>query len=307
MHPVEMHAPPHLEWCLIARSSFFALLAIVVFVLMARFILPAPTTSSDEWKEKIVGVPAAEISSPFQYVFSKAGVLHEAGESDESMSPYWWLSSGGMLIIEDGIGKTIQESLASGHTWRTRYLRSNSTDTDNGAHPQNIFRLVTRSSWENVRVEAEFKIVRDQLSISKNRNESNGVLLMTRYINHGETTYYAGIRVDGHAVIKKKYRGTYYTLEEVALYPGSYERTENPTLLPHDVWIPLRVETRSKNAAVTITLFMRDESGVWKTILTAVDDGSDSAGTPPIYGSFPIGIRTDFMDVEFDNVIITRL
>ena len=90
------------------------------------------------------------VTSPFTYTFSQNGTLYEAGSDAETSSPYFWLNSGAKLIISGGTGKTIQGGLASNDKWRLIYLNSNPVDTDNGYHPQNIFRLFTRTKWKNL-------------------------------------------------------------------------------------------------------------------------------------------------------------
>ena len=150
---------------------------------------------------------AVSASSPLVYSFNDTGVLRETGSMSESQSPFWWLDSGGKLIIRDGIGMTMHGDAPELDYWRLAYAATNPSDTDGGAHPQNLLRLLSRSVWEDVRIEAHLRIDDDHVSASPNRNGSNGLLLMTRYRDSG-TLYYAGLRVDGTAVIKKKENST---------------------------------------------------------------------------------------------------
>lgn len=240
-------------------------------------------------------------AGPFIYSFNSAGVLHEAPNPDRSSSEYWWLDSGGLLILEEGIGKTIHGALPARDRWRLAYRRSSPLDTDDGYRPQNLFRLVTQERWGDVMIETAFRIDADNHSPSPNRNESNGLLLMSRY-QDGDTLYYAGLRVDGHAVIKKKYRGTYYTLDEQPIFPGDYSRENAPNLLPHGVWLHVRSEVvTEEDGSVSLRLFLRQgEATEWTEVASALDDGS-YGGTPPITAAGRAGIRTDFMDVSFDS------
>lgn len=255
-------------------------------------------------------LPAAPIlapNTPFTYSFAVDGVLHESGNEDETTSPYWWVNAGGMLLLTDGVGSTIQGRLSTFDRWRVRYSLSNPRDTDDGYHPQNLFRLISRSTWQNPRSEAEFYIAAHNQSDSPNRNESNGILFMSRYQNE-DTLYYAGVRVDGHAVIKKKYHGTYYTMAEVPIFPGTYDRTAQPNLLPQDIWFALRMETVRVADGVSITISMRDgDSDAWIPLVTALDDGSTYGGTPVINDRGRVGIRTDFMDVRFRSIRIEEI
>ena len=254
-------------------------------------------------------IAAAIVSSPFRYTFNSSGILYEASSMNESSSPYWWLDSGAKFILTGDFGETVQGSLLVGDPWRDAYRASNPVDTDGGAHPQNIFRLVSRSTWNSVRLEANFLITKDNLSTSSNRNQSNGLLLMSRY-QSGQTLYYAGIRVDGTAVIKKKYSGTYYTLAQKQIFAGTYSRDSSPNILPHGHWIRLRSDTTTNSdGSVTIILSMQNpaDAGSWTQLLSARDDGVKFAATPPITGSQYVGIRTDFMDVQFDSFLAENI
>lgn len=251
---------------------------------------------------------AATVSSPFHYAFSVDGRLSEAGNMDESTSPYWWINSGGYMYLKDGIGKTIQGSLPSLDKWRLAFAKANPEDTDNGYHPQNIFRMPTRSKWQNFRQEAYFKVVKDNLSASPNRAASNGLLLFNRY-QDGNSLYYTGVRVDGAAVIKKKINGTYYTLSYKPFFPGAkYNRDTNPNLIPKNTWIGVRSELKNNaNGSVNIKLYVDNgKTGNWVLAAEATDDGR-SFGGGAITASGYAGIRTDFMDVEFDDFRATNL
>jgi len=252
---------------------------------------------------------AAIVKSPFYYNFRVGGVLDEAGKIDNSSSPYFWLNSGGLFYLKDGIGKTAQGELGQFNKWRLAYATSNPTDTDNGYHPQNIFRLVTRSKWQNFTQEVYFKITKLNMSVSENRNASNGILFFNRYQN-GDNLYYAGIRVDGTAVIKKKINGIYYTLAQKSFYyaDAKYNRDTNPNLIPGQKWTGLRSEVKTNpDNTVSIKLFIdKDKTGNWILAAEAKDDGK-SYGGAPILGEGYAGIRTDFMDVEFDDYRAEKL
>ncbi len=253
-------------------------------------------------------VAPALVTSPFIYTFATDGVVEEAGESDASRSPYFWLNSGGRLTIENGIGKTIQGVLPESDRWYQEYKESDSKDTDEGARPQNIFRLLTRSNWKNPSVSVDFYITADNFSESNNRNASNGVLFMSRY-QDGNHLYYAGVRVDGTAVIKKKYGGIYHTLAQQGVFPGAYKGEQDErNLLPHGTWVSLRMDTETTpDSSVVVRLFMRTSKSVpWKLLLEVVDRGQYAA-TLPIGISAPVGIRTDFMDVQFRNFRVEEI
>lgn len=254
------------------------------------------------------GTPAViTVAQPFIYSFNSSGILYEAGSAERSTSPYWWLNSGAKMTINENVGATNYGSLAATDPWRLMYALSNPRDTDNGFHPQNTFRLVSKAVVGNSRVESLFMIDEDNFSSSSYRNASNGLLLMNRYITQ-ETLYYAGIRVDGTAVIKKKYNGTYYTMAQKPIFSGTYVREKNMNLLPHHEWIGLRTDTVTQpDGSVRITLSMKRENGPWEKILEARDNGSSYGATPPITQLGRAGIRTDFMDVQFESFKIMAL
>ena len=251
---------------------------------------------------------AAVVNSPFYYTFKVDGTLSEIGKIDDSSSPYWWLKSGGLFYLKDGLGKTIHGELPTLNKWRLAYFLSNPVDTDNGYRPQNIFRLVARSKWQNFEQSAYFKIIQYNLSESKNRSESNGILLFNRYLD-SDNLYYVGIRVDGTAVIKKKINGNYYTLAQKSFYNTDmpYNRDTNPNLIPSQKWIGIKSEIKTNpDNTVSIKLFIdKDKTGNWILAAESTDDGTTYGGTAILNEGYA-GIRTDFMDVEFDEYQIIK-
>lgn len=141
------------------------------------------------------------------------------------------------------------------------------------------------------------------MSDSPERGGWSGILLFNRYVD-GDNLYYAGIRTDGEAVIKKKKNGTYYTLASGQVYKGDadYNRDTNPNLIPGKQWIGLRsVITNDVGGRVHIKVYVdKQDNGVWTLVAQATDDGvsyGDSAITQKGYA----GLRSDYMDLEFDD------
>jgi hypothetical protein len=225
-------------------------------------------------------------------------VLEEADRMDRSASPEWWLNSGGWFLQQEGIGSTWIGEAPDGSRWRELYNRTNPWDTDRGMHPQNLFRLITRTEWRSPEQRVYFRITGDNFSPSANREKSNGVLLFLRY-RDADNLYYAGVRVDGSAVIKKKSAGVYTTLAEAPWFPGTYHREASPNLIPHKAWIGLRTVMQTDGETVAIQLYVDpDRSGFWILALQAeVANDAPLDAAQSGYG----GIRTDFMDVEFDD------
>jgi hypothetical protein len=209
----------------------------------------APTASA-------TATPTSVEPPHFSSDFNTDLLLEETGRMEESASPDWWVNSGAWFVQRCGVGSTWIGETPADSKWRGLYTLSNPQDTDRGAHPQNLFRLITRSEWGDSAQQVYFRILADNLSASANRDRSNGVLLFHRY-RDAQNLYYAGARVDGSAVIKKKTGGVYATLAEAPLFPGSYDRTGAPDLIPHGVWIGLRT--------VLYTIRTGAVSGCWRS------------------------------------------
>lgn len=252
-----------------------------------------------------IGVRALSASTedgPFVETFDDMRSLEEAGSMSGSASEEWWVNSGGRLVVEDGVASTLFGNRPAGDRWQLAYGGSSPQDTDGGAHPQNLFRLLTRREWRDATQQARFRIRRIHQSDSPNRDGSNGILFFQRY-QSGDTLYYAGVRVDGAAVIKRKLRGAYETLAYRKVFPGKYHRERRPNLLPVDRWFGVRATVEGvAKGAVRLRVEVEDPSlgEGWVRVLEAVDRGE---GGEPIRAPGHGGIRTDFMDVEIDDYV----
>jgi len=253
---------------------------------------------------------AADAVSPrtwnrvFSERFDTSMVVNETTESVNSVSPDWWLDSGANFNVANGVGSTIVGDAPEGY-YRMRYAQRNPVDTDGGAHPQNLFRLLTTQTWDGAtRQECYFRILDYHLSDSPQRYDPNGLLIFTRY-KDADNLYYAGIRVDGHAIVKKKSAGVYYTLAERQVLPGHYDHAKEPILLPEHRWIGLRSEAvDNRDGSVTVSLYMDERAnGVWKLLAQGIDAG---VGGKPFRGPTRTGVRTDFMDVQLDNFAVSQ-
>ncbi|MCK5061426.1 hypothetical protein KAR28_02660 [Candidatus Parcubacteria bacterium] len=246
--------------------------------------------------------------SDFSDSFDADLILEETRKMNDSEGLYWWVNSGAYFIQENGVGKTLQGELRQDSEWQIKYKDHNVNETDDGFHPQNIFRLVTRSKWLDYTQEVEYKINKYHLSKDEHRSASNGLLLFNRY-QDGDNLYYTGIRVDGAAVIKKKYKGEYYTMDyKTIIVDSKYDRETNPNLLPIEEWVSVRSEVKNINdKRVEIKLYVKLPNDVdWNLVLEAIDDGQAFGGAAITSEGFA-GVRTDFMDVEFDNFKIIKL
>jgi len=236
-------------------------------------------------------------------------VLDESGSMKKSTSDVWWLNSGGIMLIGEKEFSTNLGSLSRNSNWQKLYAKTNPRDTDEGYYPQNIFRLVTRFKWKTYAQQVYFNISKINLSDSEYRNESNGILLFNRY-QDGDNLYYTGLRVDGHAVIKKKIKDKYYTLAEKQIFDNGkkYDIKVNPCLIPTDSWIGIKSEVENIDSeTVRIRLYVdKERNGNWQLVLETSDSGN-KFGKKPFLKKGYAGIRTDFMDVRFENYSIHKL
>ncbi|MBP9750014.1 MAG: hypothetical protein KBD21_04770 [Candidatus Pacebacteria bacterium] len=254
----------------------------------------------------VAAVLKKRTSTQTQFVekFDTPFVLEENWPISRSGSANWWVSSGAYLISEGGIGRTIMGKLDASDPWVAKFALANARDTDQGYRPQNIFRLVLKKKYLNATQEVYARIAYYEPSESEARNASNGILLFNRYIDEN-TLYYAGVRVDGQAVIKKKQNGVYTTLAVKSVFEGAYDRATRPNLIPENVWFGVRsVVSTDKQGRVKIALYTdMERTGIWTLATEAIDDGAFAGRTISTAGY--AGIRTDFMDVEFDDYRIT--
>lgn len=229
----------------------------------------------------------------------EVNTLQETSSPEESLHPFWWLNSGGYYFEKKDHSHTILGELPEVDIWREKHNLRNPRDTENGKMPQNIFRLLSKDVFANHSQEVYFNIAQVNLSESELRGGDNGVLLFSGYQNSANL-YYAGLRVDGRPVIKKKVGDIYHTLaQSTQVFPGlSYHRETNPSLLPLNTWIGLHKTVRvERDGTVLIRLYIdKKANGEWEIAAEAKDDGSIAGKA---FSSGRVGIRTDFMDVLF--------
>lgn len=261
----------------------------IIFIGLLFFIVLSPIASAQ--------------TTLWSYTFNVNGTLLEAGSMNESSSPYFWLNSGGKMVFKNGVG-VIEGPLSSIDPTRLMYASMNPLDTSNGYYPHNTLRLVAKQSWGNIDESIKFKIIKTNMTDTPNRDGYSGAFLFGRY-KDSNNLYYVGIRHDGQAVIKKKINGTYYTLAEKQVFglQDQYNRTSNPNLMPHGQWMRLRASFENlSDGSVRIKMYLdKTGSGAYANILTTTDKGTGGAA---ITASGKAGVRTDFMDMQFDDFVI---
>ncbi len=248
-------------------------------------------------------VSTASVNLPFTYDFHVNGILGESSSSVLSTSPYWWLNSGGRLTLQNGIGNTIQHSLAATDPVRVSYAAENPVATDQGYHPQNVFQMLFRTPVASPDASIYVKRNADNLTNATNRHAWNGDSILANYINQNNY-YYAGIRNDGVVVIKKKTNGVFQTLSENKIFPGTYNVTSAPDLIPLNQWIGMRFVIATNSAGNPDLSFYTDltHTGAWTLAAHAVDTPAQFGA--PLTGSGLVGVENDFADASFDNFTI---
>jgi hypothetical protein len=237
------------------------------------------------------------ITLPWSYNFSTPGTLVETGSMSESSSGIWWVNSGYKMILANGIGQTIHGDLPS--TDPGYQLYRNDISTDYGKRPQSIARYYVRQKFRDIDFSAYFRMDRYILSPAPERNAWNGLCLMLRDSGTGDTLMHAILRVDGDLVLKRKLNGTYTTLQTVKIFPGTWNYSSNPNLIPIGQWIGIKATTANEGSGVRIKICLDiGKTGVWKEYVSFLDSAQ------PILNEGYFGLRTDFSDVSFDDVAI---
>ncbi len=244
---------------------------------------------------------AAAVPADFVYSCNVEGDLFAQMTPERSTSPYFWVSSGGRMLLREGLCETIQGRLPTNDPSRIEYARVNPLDTGNGYYPQNTFRLVTRAAWGNSEESMRFRITAQNLTNTPNREGYSGVFLFNRYLDK-DNLYYAGIRDDGLAIIKKKIGGTYYTLRYAQVFGSfsQYDKSSDPSFLPTWQWMGMKTRvTNNADGSVTIALYVdKTGNGNYTQVVSYIDKG---IGGAPFRSNGKGGIRTDYMDVQFDD------
>jgi hypothetical protein len=203
------------------------------------------------------------------------------------------------------MGKTIQGELPMNDPMRITYAHTTPQETDNGFHPQNVFRLLSKGTWDSFRQDVKIHVDGQNLFSAGNIHAYNGINLVSRY-QDGNNFYVAGIRMDGNAVIKKKVGGTYYTLATKQYMSGTYNAEKNPSLIKDGSDLRLRNEVvTNADGTVSIRLYVDETgNGTWKLIAQALDNGKTSGAVIAKAGR--VGIFSDFMDLSVDNYSVAK-
>lgn len=243
-----------------------------------------------------MGVPQRAIVLPFTEKFFST--VDETSDPNNSNSYDWQLTSGGYYDLNKGVLRVNQVDLPSDHKWAKAYATN--VDAEGGAHPENIARIISRQSdFQNFTLSSTFQINRVSLSDSPNRTGDKGLFHMVKY-NSQDDLYYCGIRLDGDAVIKRKAGSVYSTLAQIKWWPGEYDKTTHPCLIPVGVTIGLKTIVKSINGVTSLTFFVTEPGTTrYIPVLTVSDN------YPALSGPGKIGFRGDFLSWQLDDISIT--
>ncbi|MHB8660434.1 MAG: LamG-like jellyroll fold domain-containing protein [Minisyncoccota bacterium] len=259
------------------RPAFITLLVGVLLFLPFRIVTQAFSGENPFAPEIANANAAATISFPLLYTFNSAGTLYEASPMTNSTSPYLWLNSGTSMIIANGVGET--------------------------GSSQGSFRLFMRDTVQNPSAQIYVDRVADNLSNTANIHGYNGESVIARY-EDANNYYYAGIRTDGAVVIKKKTNGVYQTLASKQIFPGTYNATTNPDLIPLGQWIGLKLVVATASSGEPVLSLYTDigRTGAWHLALSVVDDPAKFGSA--VTGSGLVGVQSDYANAQFSNFLI---
>lgn len=225
------------------------------------------------------------------------GGLQEADQERLSDSNEWWLEAGGLVHITDTGFKTLHGPVADDNQMRLKYAEYSSRVSDNGYHPQNSFRLYNRNSAENKHQEMTATVDADNLYNRDNVQPWNGLSQVMRF-QDSDDYYFAEIRMDGKAVIKRVHDGLFTTLAAEKIFPGEYDAMENHNLIPLNTPIHMTSDittTDDGNVEITFTVDVENDGNV-EGQLSVVDDGSRYANDP-LTKSGKSGVYSDYMEM----------
>lgn len=177
--------------------------------------------------------------------FPQEGCIKEAESMQKSTDSVFWLNSGWKTCFSGGV---------------------TSTDAD-------VFRIMTKKAFTSSIQTVYFQVTDVVNSDSPNRQAYNIVGLYSRYVNE-KNSYYVGVGVDGNLRIKKKINGKDIDLldPQKKIFPGRYDRYDNPLLLPDHTWLGLKTETINlPDGSVKINVFMDWGYGNWAPAASAID------------------------------------
>ncbi|HVS79738.1 MAG TPA: LamG domain-containing protein [Candidatus Paceibacterota bacterium] len=289
-------------------SKFYRGIGIMAALVLLGIIAFGSYYIKIDWgKNQALARASSSVSSPsYSFNFSGKSTIEEASKPGDSDSKDWWVESGGLLKLNNGVGETLEGNLPDDDSMRKKYAKSDPTESDNGYHPQNIFRMFTQNEWQDSEQTMYMKVMGSNLFNPKNSNSFNGLSLVARYQDDSDY-YYLGVQMDGKAVIKKKKGGQFETLDSESLFSGKYDPAQNPNLIPDNKLIGLRSRViNNSDGSVSLQLYVDTSGkGSWKLAAQAVDKGRDLGA--PLTKAGNGGVITDYMNVEFSDYEVSVL
>lgn len=249
----------------------------------------------------LVSAAAALVGPTFTYHFTSQAVVNETATMATSSSPYFWVASGGQFIITN-VANIPNPDLLSAGIYLGATIQGPSAATVT-AYQQNDFRLIERFMRTNIMQEVHFNLRHINMAETPSRDADKGIFVYARYYdvsNH----YYAGITLDGRAVIRIVTNGVMKTLASTPLYmaDGGYDRDTNPNVIPGKKWIGLSTHADLVGGKMHLSLDVGSiDSGrwIWGAMFTSIVDSN-----PPVVLRGPCygGIRSDYFDTAWSYI-----
>lgn len=261
-------------------NATMAIIIVVIFVAAGLLIYDSKQSKNNQPVQSAVESTVQDkTASTTEIAFPKDGSIEKTASLEESADPNFWLNSSQKLTFADSTTSTGD---------KLRLI----TKKDFGDSVQSVYFNVSSAN--------------DNL---EERKADNMVGLYIRYVD--EKNYYSvGIGADGKVRIEKASDGEEADLlfPQRQLFPGKYDKTKNPDLIP-TADFGLKVEaTNSDNGSVTISTFMDWGDGTWAPLGAVVDSELNPLFPDPnpnyLFSRGHGGVISDHMNVSFKDYSI---
>jgi hypothetical protein len=230
----------------------------------------------------IVGVTVVvvivSVQPRFELDLRTPRIITEAGKSEQDLD----ITSGGALIVRDGLGSTLTGRTTPQDVWYVYNPRN--FDQVKVMYPQIVFRAVTPGdsiNWSNYEVKLSIIPTEHVVSTSPEVDGTDGIYLFFHYQDQ-DNLYVAGLTKDGRIVIKRKGSSYYGLIAEQYIFEGVYHRNDNfitPFVGSTITLTGVIKNLDNGNVAITIKAQIIDSEG--KIVLSRELSGEDRGDLVP--------------------------